>query len=179
MASIAWDPQSYMNTHTHLQLSISKVQFCSSNGYLRKSIMQAAVVVILMERKKISVQMIYAHSPNAIRVTNFRDSITLVVLYLCTKISTTIVYHSQLTLFTSVQVYNCNCCCHRYPVRTFWALFSCSFCHLDNITPLLFPKSRPKHDPCLTLSIIQPFGPLICIWRCPQEIADFDYLIKN
>lgn len=31
----------------HLQLSISRVQFCSSNGYLLRSIMQAAVVVIL------------------------------------------------------------------------------------------------------------------------------------
>lgn len=30
-----------------LQLSISRVQFCSSSGYLLRSIMQAAVVVIL------------------------------------------------------------------------------------------------------------------------------------
>lgn len=34
-------------TQEYLQLSISKVQFCSSSGYLRRSIMQAAVVVIL------------------------------------------------------------------------------------------------------------------------------------
>lgn len=31
----------------HSQLSISSVQFCSSSGYLRKSIIHAAVVVIL------------------------------------------------------------------------------------------------------------------------------------
>lgn len=34
-------------TKGHSQLSISSVQFCSSSGYLRRSIMQAAVVVIL------------------------------------------------------------------------------------------------------------------------------------
>lgn len=33
----------------HLQLSISNVQFCSSSGYRLRSIMQAAVVVILEE----------------------------------------------------------------------------------------------------------------------------------
>lgn len=31
----------------YAQLSISSVQFCWSSGYLRRSIMQAAVVVIL------------------------------------------------------------------------------------------------------------------------------------
>jgi len=31
----------------HLQLSISRVQFCSSRGYRLRSIIQAAVVVIL------------------------------------------------------------------------------------------------------------------------------------
>lgn len=38
----------------YAQLSISNVQFCWSRGYLRRSIMQAAVVVILKEdeRKK-------------------------------------------------------------------------------------------------------------------------------
>ena len=34
----------------YLQLSISRVQFCSSRGYLLKSIMQAAVVVILQRK---------------------------------------------------------------------------------------------------------------------------------
>lgn len=34
-----------------LQLSISRVQFCSSKGYLRRSIMQAAVVVILKQNR--------------------------------------------------------------------------------------------------------------------------------
>lgn len=33
----------------YAQLSISSVQFCWSSGYLRRSIMQAAVVVILKE----------------------------------------------------------------------------------------------------------------------------------
>lgn len=36
----------------YLQLSISSVQFCSSSGYLRRSIIQAAVVVILGRKKK-------------------------------------------------------------------------------------------------------------------------------
>lgn len=36
--------------HRHLQLSISNVQFCSSSGYRLRSIMQAAVVVILEEK---------------------------------------------------------------------------------------------------------------------------------
>lgn len=36
----------------YAQLSISSVQFCWSRGYLRKSIMQAAVVVILKGEKK-------------------------------------------------------------------------------------------------------------------------------
>lgn len=35
----------------NLQLSISRVQFCSSSGYLLRSIMQAAVVVILNQNK--------------------------------------------------------------------------------------------------------------------------------
>lgn len=39
----AWTAVSYH----HLQLSISRVQFCSSRGYLLRSIMHAAVVVIL------------------------------------------------------------------------------------------------------------------------------------
>ena len=34
------------------QLSISKVQFCSSSGYLRRSIIQAAVVVILRGERR-------------------------------------------------------------------------------------------------------------------------------
>lgn len=34
------------------QLSISRVQFCSSKGYLLRSIMQAAVVVILQQNPK-------------------------------------------------------------------------------------------------------------------------------
>lgn len=34
-------------SYHHLQLSISRVQFCSSRGYLLRSIMHAAVVVIL------------------------------------------------------------------------------------------------------------------------------------
>lgn len=33
--------------YNYLQLSISSVQFCSSSGYLLRSIIQAAVVVIL------------------------------------------------------------------------------------------------------------------------------------
>lgn len=42
----------------YAQLSISSVQFCWSRGYLRRSIMQAAVVVILKGegRKKKSVK---------------------------------------------------------------------------------------------------------------------------
>ncbi len=36
----------------NLQLSISRVQFCSSRGYLLRSIMQAAVVVILQRKDK-------------------------------------------------------------------------------------------------------------------------------
>lgn len=36
---------------SNLQLSISRVQFCSSRGYLLRSIMQAAVVVILKPKK--------------------------------------------------------------------------------------------------------------------------------
>lgn len=36
----------------NLQLSISRVQFCSSSGYLLRSIMQAAVVVILGAQKE-------------------------------------------------------------------------------------------------------------------------------
>lgn len=38
-------------TTSNLQLSISRVQFCSSKGYLLRSIMQAAVVVILKPKK--------------------------------------------------------------------------------------------------------------------------------
>lgn len=34
------------------QLSISRVQFCSSSGYRLRSIMQAAVVVILKHRAR-------------------------------------------------------------------------------------------------------------------------------
>lgn len=36
---------------SNLQLSISRVQFCSSSGYLLRSIMQAAVVVILNQNQ--------------------------------------------------------------------------------------------------------------------------------
>lgn len=36
----------------YLQLSISSVQFCSSSGYLRRSIIQAAVVVILGKKER-------------------------------------------------------------------------------------------------------------------------------
>lgn len=38
-------------TILNLQLSISRVQFCSSKGYLLRSIMQAAVVVILKQNR--------------------------------------------------------------------------------------------------------------------------------
>lgn len=41
---------------SYLQLSISRVQFCSSRGYLLKSIMQAAVVVILGRRDRSQTQ---------------------------------------------------------------------------------------------------------------------------
>lgn len=43
---MAWVGQRCM---AYAQLSISSVQFCWSSGYLRRSIMQAAVVVILKE----------------------------------------------------------------------------------------------------------------------------------
>lgn len=45
----AWSKPSALTvvSYHHLQLSISRVQFCSSRGYLLKSIMHAAVVVIL------------------------------------------------------------------------------------------------------------------------------------
>ena len=39
-------------TILNLQLSISRVQFCSSKGYLLRSIMHAAVVVILKQNRQ-------------------------------------------------------------------------------------------------------------------------------
>jgi len=42
-----------MHFAMYIQLSISRVQFCSSNGYLLKSIIQAAVVVILKYKHQI------------------------------------------------------------------------------------------------------------------------------
>lgn len=41
----------YKMSRSNLQLSISRVQFCSSSGYLLRSIMQAAVVVILQQNE--------------------------------------------------------------------------------------------------------------------------------
>lgn len=43
----------------YAQLSISSVQFCWSRGYLRRSIMQAAVVVILKEGEKNRIYIYY------------------------------------------------------------------------------------------------------------------------
>lgn len=60
----------------HSQLSISRVQFCSSRGYLLRSIMQAAVVVILkIRKKKIKINICYKNQqcrnceqlPNSLR----------------------------------------------------------------------------------------------------------------
>lgn len=51
--------KNYIQTRFHMhflryvQLSISRVQFCSSNGYLLKSIIQAAVVVILKYKHQV------------------------------------------------------------------------------------------------------------------------------
>ncbi len=52
--SLLWETQSKNTMQVLLQysqLSISSVQFCSSRGYLLKSIMHAAVVVILIKKK--------------------------------------------------------------------------------------------------------------------------------
>ena len=96
--------------------------------------------------KQISVQMIYAHSSNAIRVTSFRDSINMFLLLASVQWPQQCLFK----LLTSVQVSTCD----RYPVLTLWALtvfVIWTILHLSCFQGFLSACSeeQPTHDPCL------------------------------
>lgn len=95
----------------YLQLSISRVQFCSSRGYLLKSIMQAAVVVILERRDRSQTQtqgthherrrdeIIWHHSPPQTKAEKERRH--AVIILLCSMMDHQCVQHSLLVHFQS------------------------------------------------------------------------------